>query len=286
LADPVVLSWSAERVERFTDEASALARGFRRTGATPDAPEPLPEKSHRRHEMGKEAGLGLRRRLDEINWDAAAKELRLGGQFFIPRLLSGLECAQILEDSSDPDRFARSVNMAPRGFGIGSYHYFKEPLPEPATTLRLELYRRLQPLANAHYPEHPTYPPSLRDFWRQCRSSGQKRSSSILLCYGNGGVNHPHRDIYGKEFFPFQALVVLNERGKDFEGGEFLLMDDEPGGTWREIPVSEGDLVLFATRDRWQEGGGRRKKIALRHGMKLVRRGKRYALGIVFHLAE
>jgi hypothetical protein len=50
--------------------------------------------------------------------------------------------------------------------------------------------------------------------------------------------------------------------------------------------VSQGDLVLFATRDRWQESGGRRKKIALRHGMKLVRRGKRYALGIVFHLAE
>ncbi len=107
-----------------------------------------------------------------------------------------------------------------------------------------------------------------------------------MLCYGTGGLNHPHRDIYGRVFFPYQVLVVLSERGKDFEGGEFVLLDETPNGGAQEVAVNRGDVVIFATRERVETDAGRRRKIGLRHGMRLVKRGKRYALGIVFHLAE
>jgi hypothetical protein len=170
---------------------------------------------------------------------------------------------------------------------VGTYYYFREPLVEPAATLRALLYEQLQPLANELRDRNrPPYPETLEEFWGRCRSAGQKRSSSILLCYGTGGLNHAHRDIYGEVFFPFQVLLVLNKRGRDFEGGGFVLFDDEPERKRQEAPVSEGDVVIFASRDRFEVQGGRRKKVALRHGMRLVTRGKRYALGIVFHLAE
>ena len=107
-----------------------------------------------------------------------------------------------------------------------------------------------------------------------------------MLCYGTGGLNHPHRDIYGRVFFPYQVLVALSERGKDFEGGEFVLLDETPKGGAQEVAVNRGDVVIFATRERFETGAGRRRRIGLRHGMRLVKRGKRYALGIVFHLAE
>jgi hypothetical protein len=208
----------------------------------------------------------LKSRLEEIDWPVARDGLTFSGHLHVPRLLSPSDCGEILAAASERDRFERSVDMAPRGFGVGTYYYFREPLVEPAATLRALLYEQLQPLAN-----------ELRD---------QKRSSSILLCYGTGGLNHAHRDIYGEVFFPFQVLLVLNKRGRDFEGGGFVLFDDEPERKRQEAPVSEGDVVIFASRDRFEVQGGRRKKVALRHGMRLVTRGKRYALGIVFHLAE
>ena len=162
--------------------------------------------------------------------------------------------------------------MLPKGYGVGTYHYYSEPLPEPAGELRERLYRELA-LSG--------YPNNLAAFWKRCRDRGQKRASSILICYGKGGVNYPHRDVYGQVWFPFQALVMLSRRGRDFTGGEFFV-EDEASGHRQIARVSEGDVVLFATRERVQNGS----PVAVRHGMLPVTRGKRYAFGVVFHLAE
>ena len=163
--------------------------------------------------------------------------------------------------------------MLPKGYGVGSYHYYKEPLPNPAGRLRERLYRELAPAG---------YPTTLEEFWERCRRAGQTRASSILIGYGKGGINHPHRDIYGPVSFPFQALVALSKRGRDFTGGEFYIVDDDGPRPRRTFRVNEGDVVIFATRDRCPAG----RKIPMRHGMTTVTRGTRYGLGVVFHLAE
>jgi len=201
------------------------------------------------------------------------RTLEHDGACRLEALLTPSECARILNESTAKARFERSIDMLPRGYGVGSYHYYREPLPSPAGELRELLYSELAP---------DGYPETLQAFWKGCRRAGQKRASSILIGYGTGGVNHPHRDVYGPVFFPFQALLVLSKRGRDFSGGNFYVVDEGDATTTTEVAVDEGDVVLFATRDRRPHG----HKVPLRHGMTMVTNGTRYGLGLVFHLAE
>jgi hypothetical protein len=131
-------------------------------------------------------------------------------------------------------------------------------------------------------------PTTLEEFWEACRANGQRRASSILLRYVEGGVNFPHRDVYGSVWFPYQAVCVLSKRGDDFEGGAFTLFEEEKGGAMREraYDLDAGDLAIFASRGYRRPGEGRERFVELRHGMRTVTRGARSALGLVLHLAE
>jgi hypothetical protein len=283
VGDERLESFKPDRVERFSSEAEARARGFSRVGEGPLRSEPLPSPRFVAKEDSTDSAI--EERLEALDWSAATTELAAKGYARLPALLSPHECGAILLESARADRFDRSVDMLPRGFGVGSYHYYAEPLPAPAQAIRSRLYRELAPLASELWPVG-AFPETLEEFWRRCRREGQRRGSSILICYGEGGINHPHRDIYGKVWFPFQALVMLSKRGRDFQGGEFVLSDEVDGASPEEIPVSEGDVVLFVSRERFQSSPRGRRRIGVRHGMRTIVRGKRYGLGIVFHLAE
>lgn len=271
--------WDPERVEPFRNEAGAKSRGFRPYGAPRPTSEPLPEPRPRKGSGGPERP-SLAERLARVD---VTRHLLSRGWSRLAGLLSPEECARILAESIAPPRFERSVDMAPRGYGVGSYYYYRDPLPEPAESLRALLYPLLLPAARRGWPRE-SFPDALDRFRAECREAGQRRASSILICYGEGGINHLHRDIYGRRWFPFQALVMLSRRGRDFEGGEFLLTADGDPPEESVVPVTEGDVVVFATRERLEEE--RQRKRPVRHGMRLLRRGKRYGLGLVFHLAE
>ncbi len=286
-SDRRLATLSPERAEGFPSEVVAQARGFVHLDGASAVPEPLPFGTGSSSPDAGVAAQRLLRRMARLDWVAVGDSLMSFGYVHIEALLSSSDCSTILEAAADEKRFERRVDMAPKGYGVGTYYYFREPLSEPAAALRSALYERLRPFANnAGIGAREPYPPTLHAFWRRCRRAGQERSSSIILCYGSGGLNHPHRDIYGKVFFPYQVLVVLSQRGRDFDGGEFVLLDEMPNGEVREMAVTRGDLVIFATRERFATEAGKRRKIGLRHGMRLVKRGKRYGLGIVFHLAE
>ena len=268
--DDRALRWNPEQVEAFASEVSALARGFAPVGSRTDREAPLPSKRIVPPESKPDA---LQERFERIDWRTVGKKLGRNGVCRIQALITPAECARILNDSTDLTRFERSIDMLPRGYGVGTYHYYREPLPAPAGELRELLYNELAPEG---------YPEKLPEFWRRCRAAGQKRSSSILIGYGTGGINHPHRDVYGPVFFPFQALVALSKRGRDFTGGRFYVADEDDGGRRKNIAVSEGDVVIFATRERNENG----RKVPVRHGMTTLTRGRRWGLGVVFHLAS
>ena len=262
--------WNPEQVEAFTSEASALARGFVSVGSKVGHDDPMPQKRSVPVEPNRDP---LQERCERIDWSSVHHKLALDGVCRREALLTPSECALILNDSTDLARFERSIDMLPRGYGVGTYHYYREPLPAPAGTLRELLYNELAPAG---------YPEKLSEFWERCRAAGQKRASSILIGYGKGGINHPHRDVYGPVFFPFQAFISLSQRGRDFTGGEFYVADEDGAGPMKKVAVNEGDVVIFATRDRHANG----RNVPVRHGMTTVTKGKRYGLGIVFHLAE
>ena len=88
--------------------------------------------------------------------------------------------------------------------------------------------------------------------------------------------------------FPLQMTCFLSERGKDFDGGEFLLVESEPRAQSRgeAIPAERGEIVIFPTRERPVAGKLRVRRARMRHGVSRVRWGERYALGIIFHDAR
>jgi len=263
------VDWDPRAVEPFPDAAVAFARGFLEPGAARRSMRLLP--TARRRSTASNA-LPLEDRLRALAWAELRRELTHRGVCKLPSLLTPGECNTIIDASTRPDRFDRGIDMLSKGYGVGSYHYYREPLPEPANRLRAGLYETLR---------SPEQPKTLAAFWERCRRQGQRRASSILIGYPTAGVNHPHRDVYGPVFFPFQALILLSRKGRDFTGGDFYV-EDEDSRTRTTVSATKGDVVLFATRNRTIDG----RSHALRHGMTAILSGQRFGLGMVFHLAE
>jgi hypothetical protein len=294
-ADPRVASWPALAVERVASDAQALSRGFLPIDMPSSAVAAPRRRRAARPRLARLARLEARlRRLDSR---AFGKDLDERGWARVPAFVSAAECRAVGALFEDEPLFERTIDMAPRGYGVGRYRYFREPAPSPIAELRAGLYRALRPRAEewmarvAGAGAAPLeLPAELSDFFARCREARQERGSSIVLVYEKGGVNHPHQDVYGPVFFPFQALIVLSRRGRDFRGGAFQWIEEHPDGreVRREVPASVGDLVVFCSSARLGEPGrgGRAARVPVRHGMSLVTHGERRALGIVFHLAK
>ncbi len=182
--------------------------------------------------------------------------------------------------------------MARYSFGQGEYKYFNYPLMPIVQQLRSSLYPRLAPLANEWIERLETkksrYPETLAEFVQQCHRAGQKRPTPLMLKYGPGDFNCLHQDLYGEMVFPFQVTFFLSRRGKDFEGGEFILVEQRPRRQSRVEVLSpnQGDVVIFAVRDRPVRSARGYYRVTLRHGVATVHWGERYTLGIIFHDAK
>src|SRR5437870_2192763 len=100
-----------------------------------------------------------------------------------------------------------------------------------------------------------------------------------------GGYNCLHQDIYGAVAFPLQLVALLSRPGRDFEGGEFLLVQQRPRAqsVAEVVRAEQGDMVVFANR-HWPAVGTRGfHRASVRHGVSRVLSGVRFALGIIFH---
>ena len=61
-----------------------------------------------------------------------------------------------------------------------------------------------------------------------------------------------------------------------------LIEEHQDGDRRHTVPVNEGDLVVFGSRERIETRRGRRRKIPLLHAMDPVTAGEREAIGLVF----
>ena len=81
-----------------------------------------------------------------------------------------------------------------------------------------------------------------------------------MLRYGAGDFNCLHQDIYGEIAFPFQVVCFLSEPGRDYTGGEFLLVENPPRAQsmGRALLPRQGDALIITTRHRPAAGKARR----------------------------
>jgi hypothetical protein len=227
-------------------------------------------------------------RVADCNWNAAAIDLNAFGCAILPGLLTASECRELASLYADDKHFRSHIHMARHGFGKGEYQYFSYPLPALIAAMRTALYAHIAPLANAWNERlgiAARYPDAHADYLKRCHAAGQKRPTPLLLQYQAGDYNCLHQDLYGEHVFPLQATILLSEPGRDFAGGEFVLVEQRPRMQSRAEVVSlgQGDAVIFAVRERPVQGSKGVYRVKLRHGVSRIRLGHRHTLGIIFH---
>jgi hypothetical protein len=234
-------------------------------------------------------GSDLQRRIVALDWDRIERSLDQNGYATTPPLLTADQCASLVRLYPDRDRFRKKVDMARLRFGVGEYKYFAAPLPPLVEELRVELYRRLAPIANRwrHALDETAQPlpADLAGYLRCCGKRGQTKPTPLMLRYEAGGYNCMHQDIYGDLVFPLQVTVALSRRQIDYDGGEFLLLEDRPRAQARcsAVNLELGEAVIFPSSRRPVRGARGYYRARMRHGVSPLLRGLRYTLGVIFH---
>jgi uncharacterized protein len=235
-----------------------------------------------------ERASSLPERMAGYDWEEKGAALDQDGYAVLPGLLDAASCADLAALYPLREPFRSRVVMARHGFGSGEYKYFAYPLPELVATLRDALYARLAPIANRWNERlglETGFPPAHRDFLARCHEAGQTKPTPLLLRYGPGDYNRLHQDLYGAHVFPLQMTVLLSAPGKDFEGGEFVLVEQRPRLQSRAeiVPLAQGDAVIFAVYHRPAKGARGYHRVTLRHGVSRLRAGERFTLGVILH---
>lgn len=223
-----------------------------------------------------------------IDWDAVRAGLDDGGHAVVPGLLSVASCEVLAALYDRPEGFRSTVTMARHGFGRGEYRYFSYPLPDLVAGLRRSLYPGLAAIANLwgrRLGAAGDWPADHAALLARCRDAGQARPTPLLLSYGPGDYNCLHQDLYGEVHFPLQAAVLLDAPGADFTGGEFTLVETRPRQQSRcqVVPLGRGDMVIFPVREFPRAGSRGWYRAQMRHGVSMLRAGRRRVLGLIFH---
>jgi hypothetical protein len=129
------------------------------------------------------------------------------------------------------------------------------------------------------------FPATHAELIKLCYAHQQTRPTPLILRYGQGGYNTLHQDLYGEVFFPMQMVLFLDEPGKDYEGGEFVLIEQQPRGQSKAIVLrpQKGDILVFTTNFRPVKGSRGYYRVNMKHGVSEVTAGNRHTLGIIFH---
>ncbi len=229
--------------------------------------------------------------IDGLDWTAIVDALDALGCASVGRLLDDDQCAELAAMFDDDARYRSTVDMARHRFGSGTYRYFDMPLPALVAELRAVCWPHLLPMARewmARLGRPAPWPDELDDWLARCHDAGQTRPTPLILRYGPGDWNALHRDLYGDLVFPLQVVVALDEPGVDYTGGEFVVVEQRPRAQSRATVtmLRRGEALVFTTRDRPVRSARGWSAAPMRHGISVVRSGRRHALGIIYHDAR
>lgn len=230
----------------------------------------------------------MENRIAAADWAGIAKQLHENGFALVPGLLSFEQCETIKSTYSIDANFRKTVIMERYRFGLGEYRYYQYPLPEIIQVMRKNVYQKLAPVANLWLKAlkiETEYPLQHEQFLTQCHSQNQNKATVLVLKYGKGGHNTLHQDLYGDVYFPLQMVFMLSEPVKDFNGGEFILIQQTPRAQSKAAVLNpqKGDAIIFSTNFRPVKGKHGYYRVNMKHGVSEVHEGERYTLGIIFH---
>ncbi|WP_235005330.1 2OG-Fe(II) oxygenase [Pedobacter nyackensis] len=226
--------------------------------------------------------------LEQTDWDFITEEMHGKGFATISKFLSEKQCDELIQRYDHPQAYRKTVAMERYRFGLGEYKYFNYPLPEIIQQIRTNIYPKLAPIANAWFNAlkiDRQFPLQHEELLQQCHQNNQQKATVLILKYGKSGHNTLHQDLYGDIYFPIQTVMFLNEPGKDFTGGEFVLIQQTPRAQSKAIVLNpkKGDMLIFTTNFRPVKGSKGYYRVNMKHGVSEVHTGERFTLGIIFH---
>jgi uncharacterized protein len=222
------------------------------------------------------------------DWARVANELHDKGYACLGGLVDAGTCDSLKKNYHSVNAYRKTVVMERYRFGLGEYKYFTYPLPHAIQTIRERIYPHLAPVANKWMEVlgiDTCFPPTLDELTQRCHDNGQTKATPLILKYGKGGYNTLHQDLYGDVYFPMQAVLFLSEPETDYNGGEFVLIQQTPRAQSKAIVLKPkmGDLLIFTTNFRPAKGSRGYYRVNMKHGVSEVQSGERYTLGIIFH---
>jgi uncharacterized protein len=227
-------------------------------------------------------------KLLSADWGAIANQMNEKGFAIVSNIISNEQCDELIANYENKTSFRKTITMERYRFGLGEYKYFTYPLPGLIQTIRENVYTHLSPIANEWMNVlkiDRQFPDTFPELQKLCHSNHQTKPTVLILKYGKGGHNTLHQDLYGDIFFPIQLVLFLNEPGKDYTGGEFVLTQQIPRAQSKAIVLTprKGDMLLFTTNFRPVKGRKGYYRVNMKHGVSEVMEGERHTLGIIFH---
>lgn len=230
-------------------------------------------------------------KIKNLDWKQLKDSLDQNGYAVIPDLVHSFQADDLIGLYDKKDLYRSVIEMKRYNFGIGEYKYFSYPLPHLVQQFRTQLYPYLAKIANSWMnllQMDVQYPVRHQDFLDICHEAAQNRPTPLILQYQQGDYNTLHQDLYGEVYFPFQAVLFLTESGKDYTGGEFILLEQKPRmqSKAKVLQLKKGEILIFTTNYRPVEGARGYYRATMKHGVSEITSGKRYNLGIIFHDAK
>eukprot|EP00928_Gymnodinium_smaydae_P062846 TRINITY_DN46600_c0_g1_i1.p1 TRINITY_DN46600_c0_g1~~TRINITY_DN46600_c0_g1_i1.p1 ORF type:complete len:447 (-),score=60.15 TRINITY_DN46600_c0_g1_i1:41-1381(-) len=283
--DPVASRWAASLVEPLSGEKEAAERRHLSGGKLfwslgqekPQAPCFRVDSDRlRKSESSSVSFQNLAKRA------LATREFELlkqHGVVCLRKFISSRYCAELLH-YAEHGSFCDVTRLDGEAGECGRYEFCVKT-PARIDELRSAVYSRLVELSPDLSVKHGK---DLATLEKACRRAGQARPATIFLAYGEGGVNLAHQDPYGTVFFPYQMMLMLSRRNRDFAGGAFFVKDMSTGKAV-EVEADEGDLTIFAANKHAVNGAD------FKHGVRPLCRTKggsceRFSVGLVFNLRK
>ncbi len=226
--------------------------------------------------------------IENIDWITIYESLSKNGYAVIPSFLTNHECNYYSGRYFQTEIYRSVIEMERYRFGKGQYKYFGYPLPDQLQIIRESFYKPLAVIANQWMSSLNTeivFPKTHKELIQHCACKNQLRPTPLILRYEKDGFNTLHQDLYGEVYFPFQIVFPLSQQGIDFEGGEFILVEQLPRAQSKVevVSLNKGDALIFTTNFRPIKGSKGFYKAKMKHGVSRLKLGERYALGVIFH---
>ena len=182
--------------------------------------------------MAADVMTDVRTRVDDLDWSELDAQLDDGATPSPPVLLERGRVRASWPVCSTAAGFARRSTWRATASATAATATSTTRCPSSIPALRAAFYAHLAPIANRWSErlrgDTPTFPLAHEELLERCRDAGQTRPTPLILRYGRRRLERAAPGPLRRGLLPLPGPDRALRRGVDYEGGEFVLMEQRP----------------------------------------------------------